>query len=76
MIALMTGWADGDARQYLPTTGSGRFLGRMIDNMDFEIVCANPMVSDTYHLPPVPPHHTVLGEQRINIGFISVVTNY
>ena len=33
------------------------FLGRMIDSMDFEVVCAN-VVSDTCSFPPLPPSST------------------
>ena len=50
------------------------FLGRMIDSMDFEVVCAN-VVSDTCTFPQLPPY-TVLEENGIRIGFIGVVTNY
>ncbi len=50
------------------------FLGRMIDSMDFEVVCAN--VSERHlHLSPLPPY-TVLDRGRIRIGFVGVVTNY
>ena len=50
------------------------FLGRMIDSMDFEVVCAN-VVSDTCTFPQLPPY-TVLDEDGIRIGFVGVVTNY
>ena len=50
------------------------FLGRMIDSMDFEVVCAN-VVSDTCSFPPLPPY-TVLEEGGFRIGFVGVVTNY
>lgn len=50
------------------------FLGRMIDSMDFEVVCAN-VVSDTCTFPPLPPY-TVLEEGGFRIGFVGVVTNY
>ena len=44
------------------------FLGRMIDSMDFEVVCAN-VVSDTCTFPPLPPY-TVLEEGGFRIGFV------
>ena len=50
------------------------FLGRMIDSMDFEVVCAN-VVSDTCTFPQLPPY-VVLDEDGIRVGFIGVVTNY
>lgn len=36
------------------------FLGRMIDSMDFEVVCAN-VVSDTCTFPQLPPYTIVDG---------------
>ena len=50
------------------------FLGRMIDSMDFEVVCAN-VVSDTCTFPQLPPY-TILRRDGIRIGFVGVVTNY
>ena len=50
------------------------FLGRMIDSMDFEVVCAN-VVSDTCTFPQLPPY-VVLDEDGIRIGFVGVVANY
>ena len=50
------------------------FLGRMIDSMDFEVVCAN-VVSDTCTFPQLPPY-TVIDRDGIRIGFVGVVTNY
>lgn len=50
------------------------FLGRMIDSMAFEVVCAN-VVSDTCSFPQLPPY-TILEEGGIRIGFVGVVTNY
>lgn len=50
------------------------FLGRMIDSMDFEVVCAN-VVSDTCTFPQLPPY-TILDRDGIRIGFVGVVTNY
>ena len=50
------------------------FLGRMIDSMDFEVVCAN-LRSDTCIFPQLPPY-VVIEEGGIRIGFVGVVTNY
>lgn len=50
------------------------FLGRMIDSMDFEVVCAN-VVSDTCTFPQLPPY-TVVDRDGFRIGFVGVVTNY
>lgn len=50
------------------------FLGRMIDSMAFEVVCAN-VVSDTCTFPQLPPY-TVVERDGIRIGFVGVVTNY
>ena len=50
------------------------FLGRMIDSMDFEVVCAN-VVSDTCTFPQLPPY-TIVDRDGIRIGFVGVVTNY
>ena len=50
------------------------FLGRMIDSMDYEVVCAN-VVSDTCTFPQLPPY-TIVDRDGIRIGFVGVVTNY
>ena len=50
------------------------FLGRIIDSMDFEVVCAN-VVSDTCTFPRLPPY-AVIDRDGIRIGFVGVVTNY
>ena len=50
------------------------FLGRMIDSMAFEVVCAN-VTSDTCTFPQLPPY-VVLDKDGIRIGFVGVVTNY
>lgn len=50
------------------------FLGRMIDSMAFEVVCAN-VRSDTCTFPQLPPY-VVIERQGIRIGFVGVVTNY
>ena len=50
------------------------FLGRMIDSMDFEVVCAN-VVSDTCTFPQLPPC-VVVERGGVRIGFVGVVTNY
>ena len=50
------------------------FLGRMIDSMDFEVVCAN-VVSDTCTFPQLSPY-TVVDRDGFRIGFVGVVTNY
>lgn len=50
------------------------FLGRMIDSMDFEVVCAN-VVSDTCTFPSLPPA-TVLERDGVKIGLVGAVTNY
>ncbi len=50
------------------------FLGRMIDTMDFEVVCAN-VVSDTCTFPQLPPY-TILERGGVKIGVVGVVTNY
>lgn len=50
------------------------FLGRMIDSMSFEVICANA-VSDTCTFPKLPPY-TVVERDGIRIGFVGVVTNY
>ena len=50
------------------------FLGRMIDSMDFEVVCAN-LTSDTCVFPQPAPY-VILERQGLRIGFVGVVTNY
>lgn len=50
------------------------FLGRMIDSMDFEVVCAN-VVTDTCTFPQLPPY-TIIERDGVRIGFVGVVTNY
>ena len=75
MIALMNqlGYDVGTLGNHEFDHGQA-FLGRMIDSMDFEVVCAN-VVSDTCTFPHLPPY-TILDEDGIRIGFIGVVTNY
>ena len=50
------------------------FLGRMLDSMSFEVVCAN-VVSDTCTFPQMAPY-TLLERCGVRIGFVGVVTNY
>lgn len=50
------------------------FLGRMIDSMDFEVICANTL-SDTCTFPQLAPY-TVVERDGVRIGFVGVVTNY
>lgn len=50
------------------------FLGRIIDSMDFEVVCAN-LRSDTCTFPQLPPY-TIVERGGIRIGLIGAVTNY
>lgn len=50
------------------------FLGRMLDSMRFEVVCAN-VVSDTTTFPQPSPW-TVVERGGVRIGFVGVVTNY
>ncbi|MCM1150747.1 MAG: bifunctional metallophosphatase/5'-nucleotidase [Alistipes sp.] len=50
------------------------FLGRMLDSMEFEVVCAN-CLSDTCTFPQVPPY-AILRRDGIRIGIVGVVTNY
>lgn len=50
------------------------FLGRMIDSMDFAVVCAN-VVSDTCTFPQLPPY-AIVERDGIRIGFVGVVTSY
>ncbi len=75
MIALMNrlGYDVGTLGNHEFDHGQA-FLGRMIDSMDFEVICAN-VVSDTCTFPQLPPY-VVIEEGGIRIGFIGVVTNY
>lgn len=50
------------------------FLGRMIDSMDFEVVCAN-CISDTCTFPQVAPY-VVIERDGIRVGIVGAVTNY
>ena len=50
------------------------FLGRMIDSMDFEVVCAN-VLSDTCTFPQLPAA-TIVERGGVKIGFVGAVTNY
>lgn len=50
------------------------FLGRMIDSMEFAVVCAN-VVSDTCTFPQLPPY-AVVERGGLKIGVVGVVTNY
>ena len=50
------------------------FLGRMLDSMSFEVVCAN-VVSDTCTFPQLPPS-VVIERDGIRIGIVGAVTNY
>lgn len=50
------------------------FLGRMIDSMDFEVVCAN-VVSDTCTFPQLPPY-AIVERGGIRFGLVGAVTNY
>ena len=50
------------------------YLGRMLDSVAFEVVCAN-VVSDTCTFPQMAPY-TVLERGGVRIGFVGVVTNY
>lgn len=50
------------------------FLGRLLDSMAFEVVCAN-VVSDTCTFPQVPPY-VVLERDGLRIGVVGTVTNY
>ena len=50
------------------------FLGRMIDSMEFEVVCAD-CISDTCTFPQLPPY-AVVRRDGIRIGIVGVVTNY
>lgn len=50
------------------------FLGRMLDSMSFEVVCAN-VESDTCTFPQLPPS-VVIERDGIRIGIVGAVTNY
>lgn len=50
------------------------FLGRMIDSMAFEVVCAN-VRSDTCTFPQLAPG-VVIERDGVKIGFIGAITNY
>ncbi len=50
------------------------YLGRIIDSMEFAVVCAN-LKSDTCTFPQLPPY-VVLDCGGIRIGLVGVVTNY
>lgn len=50
------------------------FLGRMIDSMDFEVICAN-VVSDTCTFPQLPPY-AIVERGGIRFGLVGAVTNY
>lgn len=50
------------------------FLGRMIDSMACDVVCAN-VVSDTCTFPQLPPY-VVLERGDLRIGVVGAVTNY
>ena len=50
------------------------YLGRMIDSMEFEVVCANAL-SDTATFPRLAPY-TVIRRGGVKIGIVGVVTNY
>ena len=50
------------------------YLGRMLDSMEFEVVCAN-VFSDTVTFPQLPPY-TVFRRGGLRIGVVGAVTNY
>ncbi len=50
------------------------YLGRMLDSMDFEAVCAN-VITDTCTFPQMRPY-TILERDGLKIGVVGVVTNY
>lgn len=50
------------------------YLGKVLDSMDFAVVCAN-VVSDTVTFPQLPPY-VILERDGIRIGVVGVVTNY
>ncbi len=49
-------------------------LGRLVDSMEFAVVCAN-LKSDTCTFPQLPPY-VILERDDIRIGIVGVVTNY
>ena len=49
-------------------------LGRIIDSMDFPVVCAN-VRSDTCTFPQLPPYR-ILERDGVRIGLVGAVTNY
>jgi len=49
-------------------------LGRLIDSMEFAVMCAN-LKSDTCTFPQLPPY-AILERDGIRIGLVGVVTNY
>lgn len=50
------------------------YLGRMIDSMDFEVVCANAL-SDTCTFPHLAPA-AVIERGGVKVGFVGAITNY
>ena len=50
------------------------YLGRMLDNMDFEVVAVN-VVSDTATFPQLPPY-AIVKRGGVRIGIVGAVTNY
>ncbi len=50
------------------------YLGRIIDSMEFAVVCAN-LKSDTCTFPQLPPY-VILERGGVRIGLVGVVTNY
>lgn len=50
------------------------FLGRMLDSMEFAVVCAN-VVSATCTFPQVAPY-AIVERGGLKIGIVGVVTNY
>ena len=50
------------------------YLGRIIDSMEFAVVCAN-LKSDTCTFPQLPPY-AIIERGGIRIGLVGVVTNY
>lgn len=50
------------------------YLGRMLDSMQFPVICANA-VSDTCTFPSLPPY-ALLERNGIRFGFVGAITNY
>lgn len=50
------------------------YLGRILDSMEFAVVCAN-VVSDTCTFPQLPPY-AIVERGGVKIGIVGVVTNY